>query len=876
MSDKKLGPIEIEFLLDKKAEEQAQRLKGTLESVAKAGEKGSVAYNKELKRESGLIADIEKELVKLRELKKNAHSIEDIERYNRKIQEAELHLKEYNEAGKNVVETNKAQETSHNKIIESLRRWGIGLLTVTGLMKLFNGIINSSSEASDNFRFMVDGVKGALQQLSQALIPSANQTGRVIDAMIEGFKNSKELAKAIDAYNEALGSSQVLEAKELRRLKELEASWRNGANDIEVRKRDLDEWIVIKKEAAARELKIEQDLNNALIKEIQNRPNLKAEELTRAQIERFTTIYATNSELIQKAEEYWAAFNKLNLRGEAVGFNEKQTEYYANLKKEIEGLIPQGMKWNDVMQFAQIKASLNNDQVKALRESFARLYEAQAGGAEVEAEVARWMGALQNKGEKAAEEINDLNLQISNLKEKLITASEAERGEIAKKILLLERELEVRKKIVEQAIMVAQFQALGIPEKVTANFSLPSVLPDTKPKPKPWDQVYKEMNTLRPSQQGKINEDEKKRRKDISESDQERLENSFKLINNMGELTGILAEQGILTEDAARSMDMTLMAIGKFLSGDTAGAVMTMASQVISALQYAFPNVMEKESSRLQAKIYEINKLLEEQQRILDKSERFGGESGARREELRLYQQKIDANNEAIARYQKIVNSEWKTPKARFEAYSAIQQLREENRLLQQEIEESELALKDLISGGVTENTLADMFTEAFRSGKTSARDFADFTKQIMQDAVLNVFKAQILGPALTEAQGLIGKALGDGILTNEELTNINNLVAGLGERYKNIWDPLAKALGFDQASSENTMTGAIKGITSDQASVLGGQVNAIRITQADSNGIMKRQLLHLAKIEDNTSYLKSIDSKLDALKTDSLRAQGL
>ena len=54
---------------------------------------------KNQKRQVGLIADIEKELEKLRELQKNAMTIEHIEKYNKKIAEAKQSLDEYNKAG---------------------------------------------------------------------------------------------------------------------------------------------------------------------------------------------------------------------------------------------------------------------------------------------------------------------------------------------------------------------------------------------------------------------------------------------------------------------------------------------------------------------------------------------------------------------------------------------------------------------------------------------------------------------------------------------------------------------------------------------------------------------------------------------------------
>ena len=55
----------------------------------------------------------------------------------------------------------------------------------------------------------------------------------------------------------------------------------------------------------------------------------------------------------------------------------------------------------------------------------------------------------------------------------------------------------------------------------------------------------------------------------------------------------------------------------------------------------------------------------------------------------------------------------------------------------------------------------------------------------------------------------------------------------------------------------------------------------AVIITDKELSGvegiqIMRNQLSYLSQIASNTKFLISIDSKLDALKTDSLRATGL
>lgn len=54
---------------------------------------------KSMKREKGIIEEIEEKLKELHEAKRKAYSYEEIEKQNKKIAETKMYLKEYEEAG---------------------------------------------------------------------------------------------------------------------------------------------------------------------------------------------------------------------------------------------------------------------------------------------------------------------------------------------------------------------------------------------------------------------------------------------------------------------------------------------------------------------------------------------------------------------------------------------------------------------------------------------------------------------------------------------------------------------------------------------------------------------------------------------------------
>jgi hypothetical protein len=86
------------------------------------------------------------------------------------------------------------------------------------------------------------------------------------------------------------------------------------------------------------------------------------------------------------------------------------------------------------------------------------------------------------------------------------------------------------------------------------------------------------------------------------------------------------------------------------------------------------------------------------------------------------------------------------------------------------------------------------------------------------------------------------------------------------------------KSIGGDM--NKNGLSGAIKGITQEQADVLSGTANAMRVNQVESIEIMRNQLLHLAsidmKIGVSNEYLEKIEENTKNKNYNPLRAEGI
>ena len=103
-----------------------------------------------------------------------------------------------------------------------------------------------------------------------------------------------------------------------------------------------------------------------------------------------------------------------------------------------------------------------------------------------------------------------------------------------------------------------------------------------------------------------------------------------------------------------------------------------------------------------------------------------------------------------------------------------------------------------------------------------------------------------------------------------------NNFNQALG-----IYSDLFKDLNNEE-DADTSLTGAVKGVSEETASLVAGQINAVRINQLECKDILRQQLLVLNTIAANTAFNKHL-AKIDQIITileanggDSLRSQGL
>ena len=178
---------------------------------------------------------------------------------------------------------------------------------------------------------------------------------------------------------------------------------------------------------------------------------------------------------------------------------------------------------------------------------------------------------------------------------------------------------------------------------------------------------------------------------------------------------------------------------------------------------------------------------------------------------------------------------------------------------------------------------LGDALVEAFGKGESSAKAFEKTVDTMMQNMVKNMLKKRYLEKQVSGVlDGLASFMDKGGTPTDEMIEATKAQLEGVAKNYSEKLKTFEKL--FKVAPDDNkTLTGAVKGVTEQTASVVAGQLNAMRMVQKETAAQMTTVLFHLSGIDrhtaetaENTRYLRAIHDRLMRQSaSDPLRAQG-
>lgn len=185
---------------------------------------------------------------------------------------------------------------------------------------------------------------------------------------------------------------------------------------------------------------------------------------------------------------------------------------------------------------------------------------------------------------------------------------------------------------------------------------------------------------------------------------------------------------------------------------------------------------------------------------------------------------------------------------------------------------------------------VGDALVDAFGRGESAV----DSLNKAANDMIENLLKNQLnlmlqnrMQPILDDLLAATGmNADGTGSfneLTPEEIASFKAQVEAAGEDMQGFLETYSDIFGGLDANA-SSLEGAIKGVSEETASLIAGQMNAMRIVQAQmlensniSIAVLRNSLLQLTQIEINTRFLRLIYLEVSKNKDDgSIRASGL
>lgn len=188
-------------------------------------------------------------------------------------------------------------------------------------------------------------------------------------------------------------------------------------------------------------------------------------------------------------------------------------------------------------------------------------------------------------------------------------------------------------------------------------------------------------------------------------------------------------------------------------------------------------------------------------------------------------------------------------------------------------------------------NGIKNALVEAFRSGESASKKMFDAAGKSLEQFVENLVFSALFSDAFKTFENDLVESFGESG-DRDVVDDYDRLMGVLKGREKLFNESLRaiqgradthgfKLWGKESGKDASSLTGAVKGVTEETASMVAGQMNAIRINQMEATNTLRQQLFHLSNIDrntglidKNTKYIKAIYDKMSS--GDTLRAKGL
>ena len=900
-----LNPVNVEILLRETVSKGLEAAVSAVKELDTGVKQGTASMATKIKEQQQLIKEITGDIKNLAaaakdatDPNKKAEILGDLKGARRALAEEQATLIGMQ---RQQIAGNTAEAGSQVGLLAGLGKWAIGLASVGAAMEVGKKIIESTEATAHAYEQVMTAASSATSYLFQTI--ASGDWSNFTDGISTAVKGAIEYVNAMEEVNNLANQDKILSATYDKKIAEArEKTYDKGSDNNSERKAGYQEMISLNEQKFSGLIETQVKKTEALLGKASSDTGGKT---SAAEIEQFISGYRSLEAMIEEGEKY-NKLKSLKLKaplqshGYQSGGNKAE---YDQAQEEIKAMGEAGrIAGEKAFNISKIIFPVRNE----LAASLAKTIELEAQKQQGNAFTKRSLGSLENKIEteakalaKKKKEDAELDNRIKATAELLRLAGDAERDDLAKKLVMLEAEKKLiewknnaAKAIVENKPMESKgadtalgaLRAMGMAAGI--NLDKPGAISDNSLE-------YAKIKKGNDARAKKAKELTTGIAKDTKEADKE-AEGFRNKMFDIADAASILADAlaGSNSELSAMLGSMAGLAGGfaQIASGNPA-AMIQGAVSVLKSLQTLAGDGGAGDRAK---SIERVNTLLEKQQSIIEETARTGGEQTERQKELDLLNEKLATIEKNKAQAQHDLDkqkSEWYNLASVL--FGNKGKLKEEIAQAEKDIEatkelivQAEQDLLDFNAQGQTQNVLADAIAQAFQDGKGSVKDFGEYTNQILRDAVLSAFKANILGDTLTNAQKQIAAAFEDGKLSKEEISGIKTSMQQATDSAKGQWDALTSSFPeMFGTSADSGMTASIKSITEETATALGGNITAIRLNMArliDSNtnsmGMLQQSLEYQLRTADNTEamnkMLGNIDSRLGRFENDGIKVK--
>lgn len=204
---------------------------------------------------------------------------------------------------------------------------------------------------------------------------------------------------------------------------------------------------------------------------------------------------------------------------------------------------------------------------------------------------------------------------------------------------------------------------------------------------------------------------------------------------------------------------------------------------------------------------------------------------------------------------------------------------------INQQIEDLDQQMMETFAGTDVKSAIdefADAIVDAYCSGEDAAKALGETTKKVLKNAVVEALKRNFLAKGINDAVEYLGKAMEDGVLSDEEKKEFERQANAAGEKFKDGLEAVGDWIKDVDETASDPLTGAVTSMSEETGGVIAGRLNAFIINQGEQTSVMREQLLQQSEIARNTALsaerLENIENTLRRIETkdNSLLSQGI